>query len=178
MSRVRIGPTALLECVQCEGAWVDAEVFERLCGEREARAAVLHHETRAPGDRPGIATGSAPSPARRSRRAPAYGPCPACGKLMNRVNFGRLSGVVIDVCRGHGTFLDRGELHALATFISDGGLDRSRARQLSDLADERRRLESSQRQELQARPADSTSWDGTAVSELMLALLEMGNVNS
>ena len=40
--------------------------------------------------------------------------------MMNRVNFGRLSGTVIDVCRGHGTFLDGGELHAIVTFIHRG----------------------------------------------------------
>jgi hypothetical protein len=28
--------------------------------------------------------------------------------MMNRVNFGRLSGTVVDVCRGHGTYLDAG----------------------------------------------------------------------
>ena len=31
--------------------------------------------------------------------------------MMNRMNFGRLSGTVVDVCSGHGTFLDAGELH-------------------------------------------------------------------
>ena len=62
-----------------------------------------------------------------------------CGKLMNRVNFGR-SGTVVDVCRGHGTFLDAGELHAIVTFIRDGGLDRARQREKDDLEEERHRL--------------------------------------
>ena len=60
---------------------------------------------------------------------------------MNRVNFGRLSGTVVDVCRGHGTFLDAGELHAIATFIEAGGIDRMRQREIEDLKDERRRLQ-------------------------------------
>ncbi len=59
---------------------------------------------------------------------------------MNRVNFGRLSGTVIDVCRGHGTFLDSGELHAIVTFITEGGLDRARQREKDDLEEERHRL--------------------------------------
>ena len=49
--------------------------------------------------------------------------------MMNRMNFGTLSGAIIDVCRGHGTFLDAGELHQIVTFIQQGGLDRARARE-------------------------------------------------
>ena len=37
---------------------------------------------------------------------------------MNRLNFGRLSGTIVDMCNGHGTFLDRGELHQVVKFIS------------------------------------------------------------
>ena len=39
---VAIGSTPLLECAGCDGVWVDADVFERLCAERESQAAVLH----------------------------------------------------------------------------------------------------------------------------------------
>ncbi len=75
---------------------------------------------------------------RRARRAAAaapvrYRPCLRCGKMMNRVNFGKLSGAVIDVCRGHGTFLDAGELHQIVTFIQEGGLDRARAQKIEEL---------------------------------------------
>ena len=59
---------------------------------------------------------------------------------MNRMNFGRLSGTIVDVCRGHGTFLDRGELHQVVDFILRGGLDRARQAEREDLAEERRRL--------------------------------------
>jgi len=68
----------------------------------------------------------------------------ACRKLMNRLNFGRLSGTIVDVCRGHGTFLDAGELHRIVLFIQGGGLDRARQRQLEDLKDEERRLRAAQ----------------------------------
>ena len=63
---------------------------------------------------------------------------------MNRVNFAKASGVIVDVCRGHGTFLDAGELHQIVTFIHGGGLDRARERQLEDLAEQERRLRSLQ----------------------------------
>ena len=39
-----------------------------------------------------------------------YIPCPICHELMNRVNFANFSGVIVDVCREHGTWFDRDEL--------------------------------------------------------------------
>ena len=60
--------------------------------------------------------------------------------MMNRLNFGRLSGAIVDVCQGHGTFLDRGELHAVMQFILDGGLDRTRQAEVGRLKEEQQRL--------------------------------------
>jgi len=51
---------------------------------------------------------------------PAYVKCPACGDLMNRVNFGTRSGVVIDRCR-HGVWLDNGALRRLLEWRKAGG---------------------------------------------------------
>ena len=64
---------------------------------------------------------------------------------MNRINFARLSGTVIDVCKGHGTFLDRGELHQVVRFILDGGMDRLRRVEREELIEEQRRLVELQR---------------------------------
>jgi hypothetical protein len=64
---------------------------------------------------------------------------------MNRMNFGRLSGTVVDVCRGHGTFLDRGELHQVVRFILEGGFDRVRRIEREELIEEQRRLRDLQR---------------------------------
>jgi hypothetical protein len=44
------------------------------------------------------------------------------------------------VCKGHGTYLDAGELHAIVRFIQQGGLDRARGRQLQDLKEQEERL--------------------------------------
>jgi Zn-finger nucleic acid-binding protein len=127
LAQVLLGDLPLLECAACDGVWVGAADFERICANREAQAAVLERRR-----------STAPS---ESRRAPIhYRPCVVCGKMMNRVNFGRVSGTVVDVCRGHGTFLDAGELHAIATFIINGGLDLARQREKEDLVEERHRL--------------------------------------
>lgn len=50
-----------------------------------------------------------------------YLPCPLCGVLMNRRNFGGTSGVVVDVCHTHGTWFDAGELAAVLAFVESGG---------------------------------------------------------
>jgi Zn-finger nucleic acid-binding protein len=85
--------------------------------------------------------------------------------MMNRVNFQNLSGAVIDVCRGHGTFLDAGELHQIVTFIQDGGLDRARARRIEELREGERRLQTLERQATRDRGYDpGTPWSGAADS--------------
>jgi Zn-finger nucleic acid-binding protein len=125
LQALHLGGTPLLECAACDGVWVTATAFERLCADKEVQAAVLHRWTKE---------------ARPLERAVRYRPCVQCGKMMNRVNFAQVSGTVIDVCRGHGTYLDAGELHHIAAFIHGGGLERARARQLEDLREKEREL--------------------------------------
>ena len=48
---------------------------------------------------------------------------------MNRVNFGKVSGVIVDVCKLHGTWFDAGELTRVVAFAAGGGLERTRARE-------------------------------------------------
>ena len=126
MREVTLGDTMLLECDRCHGLWVDAVTFEHICADHAAQAAVLHQW----------------APATKADAAPEvrYRRCLACGKMMNRVNFGKLSGTVVDVCRMHGTFLDGGELHQIVAFIQQGGLDRARERRIEELKEEEERL--------------------------------------
>ena len=53
-----------------------------------------------------------------------YIKCPTCSTLMNRKLFATGAGVVVDVCRTHGTFFDAGELPAIIEFVRAGGLVR------------------------------------------------------
>jgi Zn-finger nucleic acid-binding protein len=150
LRRVDVGATPLFECAACDGVWVDADTFERLCAQGDAQRAVLQ---RIPAPRP------SPAPAAAIR----YRPCLRCGKMMNRVNFGTVSGAVIDVCRGHGTFLDAGELHRIVAFIQDGGLERARARKLEDLREEERRIRQLERRAKSDVPASGgTDWNDAA----------------
>lgn len=152
MRWVTVGAVDLLECTECDGTWIEAAAFERLCAERDRQSAVL---ARPASDRPAAAPPTAPL---------RYRPCPRCGKLMNRVNFGRISGTVIDVCRGHGTYLDRGELHQVVEFILDGGLDRTRQIEKDALVEEERRLR-------EAEAGGAQAWNDRSVRELLAAVL-------
>jgi Zn-finger nucleic acid-binding protein len=134
--RTTIGDTELCECGRCGGLWLEAETFQRLCADRERQAAVLAV----------LASTAAPAQAARPHRGPAadpvrYLPCLECGKVMNRLNFARSSGIVLDVCKHHGVWFDEHELRRVVEFIAAGGLDTARAKERAALAEERRRLE-------------------------------------
>ncbi len=51
----------------------------------------------------------------------SYIKCPVCSQLMNRVNFGAKSGVIVDRCKEHGVWLDGGELRQLFEWMKLGG---------------------------------------------------------
>lgn len=71
-----------------------------------------------------------------------YRPCPHCGELMNRRLFGKRSGVVLDRCRDHGSWLDAGELRQLMEWTRAGGRihDQEREREEREAAARRQRV--------------------------------------
>jgi Zn-finger nucleic acid-binding protein len=134
MQALKVGATLVRECARCEGLWVDAASFEKICAEREQQAAVLGAATPAPGHAVGATTNRV-----------SYVPCPECKQLMNRINFARCSGVIVDVCKGHGTWFDRDELSQIVEFVRGGGLEASRVREKAEIDQARRKLQEEQR---------------------------------
>lgn len=57
-----------------------------------------------------------------------YVPCPDCGQLMNRKIWGSHSGVIVDVCRDHGTWFDDGELEQVREYVKLGGVEYEKLR--------------------------------------------------
>jgi Zn-finger nucleic acid-binding protein len=113
---------ALAECRRCGGLWVERGVFETLVVRaRQGKVAELGPEIP---EAPEI-------PAREEAAAetsvPLYRPCAVCGALMNRRNYERKSGVIVDVCRDHGIWFDLDELSRLLRWIHAGGSDRAAA---------------------------------------------------
>jgi Zn-finger nucleic acid-binding protein len=118
MRAVRFGGADMYACATCNGLWVDAETLQRLVSERIKPA-------------PLVGTGiAAPAPAHVKLESVQYAPCPICKNLMNRLNFAHTSGVIVDVCTNHGTWFDADELRRVLEFISAGGLEAARAREL------------------------------------------------
>jgi Zn-finger nucleic acid-binding protein len=68
-----------------------------------------------------------------------YRPCPACNNRMNRTMFGKSSGVIVDVCKTHGTWFDARELTASLAFVERGGLALVEKREATRKAEEARR---------------------------------------
>src|SRR5579871_4196164 len=116
MKSVAVGTSSLLECVQCEGIWVDLETLQQICTDREKQALVS-------------ATPSTLDQPLQFEKAIRYVRCPVCHDLMNRVQFARCSHVVVDVCKSHGTWFDRDELCRAVQFVQAGGMEKARAQQ-------------------------------------------------
>ncbi|TMQ57943.1 MAG: hypothetical protein E6K75_06005 [Candidatus Eisenbacteria bacterium] len=101
------------ECPMCLGLWAPRDVMDRLVDRvRERRrqegpppASVLHRERRSPW-----------------QAKITYRKCPVCGAAMQRKNFAGHSGVVVDWCGSHGTWLDAHEMEDIAAFVLEGGL--------------------------------------------------------
>jgi Zn-finger nucleic acid-binding protein len=105
-----IGTSKVNECDTCGGIWINVDTFRAIVADRDGAIPL-----------------GAGSPVAAPRVLPKaepvrYRACPACTKMMNRVNFGRISGVVVDVCKGHGTWFDAGELRDAVAFVRSGGL--------------------------------------------------------
>jgi len=133
MNSVTIGHAPVRECQRCGGLWLDAHVFQLICADREHQSVIL---------------GEAFAHEQKPRAAPdtqiRYVPCPHCRQLMNRVNFAKCSDVIVDVCKGHGTWFDKDELRQIVEFIRGGGMERSRERLRHEIEFQQEKLHNEQ----------------------------------
>ncbi len=110
----KAGPGELHACERCGGQMVTHGLLRALVEQR----AVLGNAVPSPGD----------APRGNPLADPVhYRPCPHCGQLMNRKNFGGVSGIIVDVCSVHGTYFDAGELPRVLEFVRRGGLAKAQA---------------------------------------------------
>jgi Zn-finger nucleic acid-binding protein len=112
----------VLECGRCAGFWIGREAFRQLVerARHEAVPAGTVPETpvhvAAKFGLPAVLV--APE---ESRHRSFYRPCVVCGQLMNRLNYGHSSGVIVDVCRDHGIWFDAEELARILAWLRAGG---------------------------------------------------------
>lgn len=154
-----VADLVLDECGGCRGVFVDREAVDLvLADERHGRAQALldalpardHHPLSGPGGR-------------------MYVKCPTCTVMMNRKLFAAGSGVVVDVCKAHGTFFDGGELPAIIEFVQAGGLARAATKSAQDQRDRERR-ERAARQHASAMSSGNATDGGTALVDFFFSL--------
>lgn len=106
---------------------MESKVFESLIKNRDQQARL--ESAAAPEITLEERQASASRAAPLSRSAREYIPCPDCRQLMNRKNFGNISGVLVDLCKPHGIWFDAGELGRIIRFVMRGGLVEVRQRE-------------------------------------------------
>ncbi len=113
-----IGGLGINECPQCNGLWVPDNRFDHLIAQacEAARKTGPTYSTSTEKRQPGISSSSL-----LDKRV-EYRKCPICDAHMQRTNFQKRSGVIIDRCHPHGTWLDADELERIARFVLGGGL--------------------------------------------------------
>ncbi|MDQ3371046.1 MAG: zf-TFIIB domain-containing protein [Myxococcota bacterium] len=158
----RIDDIVVDECIACHGLFIDQVAIQRIVTDRrQARAESL--------------LGALPSTF-NYERPPAgkmYIKCPICRVVMNRKLFAAGSGVVIDVCKSHGTFFDTGELPRIIEYVMQGGLEKAAAQRIDrDRAQAQREQHAARAASAEVahgRGATQTA-QGTAFVDLLLSI--------
>jgi Zn-finger nucleic acid-binding protein len=114
LSTIDVGtkvPFLIERCESCYGLFFDKEELETMIehsvkGSRNVDLKLLQELTENP----------------RYVDVIVYRRCPICRKHMQRKNYGRRSGVIMDQCMEHGIWLDPGELKHIMEWVKAGGL--------------------------------------------------------
>jgi Zn-finger nucleic acid-binding protein len=121
---------SIFECNRCAGMWLSHEAF-RIATEQAAAETTAVNGLAAPRNaRPPSVDAVPPDGGKR------YRPCVDCNQLMQRQQFGRGSGVIIDLCKHHGIWFDADELARIIHWIQHGGAVQAERYQADDLARE------------------------------------------
>ncbi|MBI4962396.1 MAG: zf-TFIIB domain-containing protein [Desulfomonile tiedjei] len=123
MNERRIGDFAVIQCSHCNGFFIPSTTFEMMQDSSERVIFSQEENRRNPVD---------------TEPQVRYVRCPECRTVMNRSNFARISGVIIDSCRGHGLWFDPGELEKIMDFIAHRGLQKAKTIELEELKAEKK----------------------------------------
>ena len=164
VTRRRAGTALFDECDHCGGLWLSPATLEEVTTQAETRS-WLRSVDAAPDETAAQSVGQV-----------AYRRCPRCSKVMNRTRYALGSGVVLDVCKDHGTYFDRGEMARICAFIEGGGLTRARRREAEtlkeDIRDARRKAMTIGRGESTHEPSGSGLSGGSGI-DLLRVMVEL-----
>ena len=159
-----VGDLLIDECPGCRGLFLDHVAIKRVVTDRQqARAEAL--------------LGSLPKHAVHevASQTKMYLKCPMCHVVMNRKQFAAGSGVIIDVCKTHGTFFDVGELPQIIEFVMQGGLEKAEKIQIQRLREAAKREQANAQYAMMMASHASThaigeTNRGTALVDLLFAI--------
>lgn len=117
----KIGDFSVITCEKCRGMFVPHETFEMMQEHSERVIFPTDSNRKSP---------------MQSEATVRYVRCPVCRNIMNRSNFAKISGIIIDSCRGHGIWFDSGEIERVMDFIAHGGLQKAKTEEIQRLKDE------------------------------------------
>jgi Zn-finger nucleic acid-binding protein len=159
-----VGDLCIDECPGCRGLFLDHVAIKRIVIERQqARADAL--------------LGALPKHAVQEvgQQTKMYLKCPTCRVVMNRKQFAAGAGVIIDVCKTHGTFFDVGELPQIIEFVREGGLEKAERREIERMREAAKREQANAQYAMMMASHSSTHAagernHGTALIDLLSAL--------
>jgi Zn-finger nucleic acid-binding protein len=154
---------AILECHRCAGIWIGHSVFRHL------EHSALEKEI---GWNPGKPEAGHPGVDLPRSGERLYRRCPECSQLMNRTNYARRSGVIVDICTSHGVWLDHGELARILGWIREGHWTEAERRRILEDAE----LEAARRSAVAPgrRPMTMPAYGGgpTTLGRMIASVLE------
>ncbi|MFW6066907.1 MAG: zf-TFIIB domain-containing protein [Myxococcota bacterium] len=126
-----LGPAEIDLCRTCAGMWFDRgelALVQKASEDEEIHRGIVEalKELRTFG---------------RSGRQRTYLPCPVCTEPMKRVNFAKISGILLDRCPIHGTWASHDDAVRIFELLEDGGA------RLQAMVDEHRSTELARRLE-------------------------------
>jgi len=153
-----IGDFSVVTCESCGGLFIPHETFEMM---QDASTRVVE------------AIGGPKQSRGAYETKVQYLRCPVCRTIMNRKNFVRVSGVIVDVCRPHGIWFDAGEMEKIMDFIARGGMREAREAEREVEKDEKRRQKDGREKVMQVAGTSSIFSDGAGSSSEALDLSDM-----
>jgi Zn-finger nucleic acid-binding protein len=109
---------AVLECDRCAGLWLDHDLLKAAVEKARDKALPVElFPRRSDASTFGVEPPAPPTGAK------FYRECPECSKQMLRKNWGRKSGVIVDLCSAHGVWFDSEELERMLRWVREGGLE-------------------------------------------------------
>ncbi len=161
LRRRGLGKHKPLECPMCCGLFVAGDVFEQMIRDQEKR---VGREAQKGG----------PKKSALNAEKVTYLKCPRCRDLMNRHNYGRISGVIVDYCKKDGYWLDPGELEKIAKWVASGGLSKKYEIEMQEMKEQKARHSTSA--PLQSTPmygdySERTAGSGSAMGGSLFDLV-------